>query len=595
MASTRLAHDGAPTEAQVREALEKLCASRVFVRSGRLARFLHFAVEHALAGTGDQVKEYLVGVEVFDRKSDYDPRMDPIVRVEARRLRAKLKLYYASAGKNDAVAIEFPKGTYTPVFRTRSATVRSAPRRDAQGSVAVLPFSNLSPESGDDYFSDGLTEELIHLLTRVEGLQVVAWHSAAQLRGRDRDLRAIRDKLKVDTILTGAVRRSETRVRVTAQAVDTSNGSVLWSERYDRALSDVFDIQEEIARAIVDTLRPALRVPQKLDAARSAPNIECYNLCLEARFHANRRTPEGLHKSTACYLAAIRKDEHSALAHAGLADAYSLLCDYGLMSSEEAMPKAGAAAHRALELDPNSAEALCALAFIRSIGWRWDEADSLYRRAIAARPGYAQAHHWYSVDFLPLFGRYQEALAGIQTARMLDPLSMIVHEGYPYVLMLQRDYDGAIAALRQMMDMAPDFYKAYSTMGRVLSLAGRYDEAIAMFDKAREMAGDSPSLIAAAGQTRALAGDHAAARRAIETLLALEPNAHVPLASFAILHLGLGEISKSLDFLEAGADRHEIPVVSIGVHPLYDPLRGEPRFEALLRRMGLLTVMSLVS
>jgi serine/threonine-protein kinase len=595
---------GTPAESEIRVHVRKLLENRLFARSGRMARFLCFAVDHALAGTGDALKEYLVGVEVFDRGKDYDPRIDPIVRVEARRLRAKLKAYYASAGKSDTVIVQFPKGAYAPVFRSRAAAP-SRQRRPGRSlsSIAVLPFANLTPETAGEYFSDGLAEELIHLLTRVEGLRVVAWHSSAQMRGHEQDLAAVRERLKVDSVLKGAVRRTPTRVRVTAQLIATDSGAVMWSEMYEREMGGVLALQEEIAEAILGTIQPALSQvkptlmkPALVKATmpkpampRPAPNMESYNLCLQGRYVANTRTPAGLRKSAQYFEEAVRVDPHSAVAHAGLAEAYCLLCEYGLTDTVETMPSAETLALRALELDPQSAEALSTLAAVRSlVDWKWEEADALYQKAIALNPGYAKARHWYAVDYLALLGRFSEARPHLQIARDLDPLSLIIHDGYAYLHTMERDYEGALESLRQTTGLEPGFYKGYSSMARVLSLMGRYDEAIELFESARKTAAGVPNILAALGQTLGLAGRTKAARRCLKELEAMARQTHVPSASFAILHLGLGEYSRSLDWLERAADRHEIGLTQIKMHPLYDPLRGEPRFEALLKRAGFL-------
>ena len=464
-------------------------------------------MEQTLAGNGGQLKEQIIGVEVFDRKPDYDPRIDPIVRVEARRLRAKLKAYYTSPGRGDQIMIGLPKGAYLPFFKTRAAAAQDSPalaavpKGSAKKSIAVLPFANLTQGTGDDYFSDGLTEELIHLLTRIPNLRVVAWTTASQLRGRERDLAGIRQQLRVGTILRGSVRRTPDRVRVTAQLIDSESGDYLWSETYDRRLENVFAIQEEMAQAIVQALQLKLTAQSQPETPRRAPNLACYNLCLQGRFHANKRTVEGLHKSVERFEEAILADESSAEAHAGLADAYSLLADYGLLSPTEAVPKARAAAERALELDPQSAEANVSLAFVRSLfEWKWAEAETLYRTAIAANPGYSRARHWFGVDFLSLLGRCQEALAEVRIAHDLDPLSMIIREGLGYVHMICRDYPRALAVYRELTDMDPGFYKAHSSLGRVLSLMGKYDLAIAALERARELGGAVPSILSGVGR-----------------------------------------------------------------------------------------------
>jgi TolB-like protein/Tfp pilus assembly protein PilF len=577
------------TPEQVRKQLEKIVQSRLFVRSERMCRFLRYSVEHALAGTGQDIKEFLVGVEVFDRAKDYDPRVDPIVRVEAHRLRSKLKTYYTTAGKSDPLFIEFPKGAYVPAFRLRRTSRQERTTGTDERAIAVLPFVNLSSDPEGAYLSDGLTEELILLLTRMQGLRVVAWESASKFRGREQDLPSIRSQLQVDAVLRGSVRRKAGRVRVTAQLIDTATGAYLWSEAFDRSPHDVLMIEQEIARAIVDTLQLALAPADPILPAAKEVNLECYNLCLKGRFYANTRTPDGLARSVFCYEQAIDADSGSAVAHAGLADAYSLLADYGLMHPNEAMPRAEAVANTALGLDPNSAEAYCSLAFIRSLfGWRWTEAEALYQRAIALNPGYSKARHWYSVDHLALLGRFEESAAQIQIARSLDPLSMIIHEGSAYLSMVRRNYEAALADLQQVAELDPTFYKAYSGMGRVLSLMKRYDESIVMFEKARVLMGGTPNLIGALGQTLALAGRREEAYECLEELNTLAKGRYVPSTCFGILYMGLGEIEKSLDCFETACERHECPIAGAGVHPVYDPVRGEPRFQAILRRMDLL-------
>jgi serine/threonine-protein kinase len=584
-----------PSPDQVRAEVDKILASRPFARSERLCRFLRFCVERTLIEKGDQLKEQLVGVEVFDRKGDYDPRTDPIVRVEARRLRSKLKEYYTSSGRPDGVLIELPKGAYVPSFRMRNksqpASQQAPPQPIASApgerSIAVLPFANLTPEADADYFSDGLTEELILLLTRIPRLRVVAWSSMSQLRGREQDLAGIRQQLKVATVLRGSVRRTPGRVRVTAQLIDAESGAYLWSEAYDRQLENVLAIQEEMARAIVDTLQLALAW-RSSGVARSTSNPECYNLCLQGRFHANKRTRDGLSQSVTCFEQAIAADDRSAIAYAGLADAYSLLTELGFHNPVEATPKARAAAERALALDPGSAEAHVSLAYVCSLfEWDWAGAEKLYRRAIALNPGYSRAHHWFATDFLALLGRFDEALPEIRMAHHLDPLSPILVEGCGYVKMLQRDYAGALEEYDQLFQLDPMFYRGYSAKARVYSLMGRYEEAIALFERARSLGGEVPSLLAAMGDTLARAGFVWEARTLLEELQQAAKTRWVPSSAFAIVNIGLGDHQAALSHLETACDRREMLAV-LKVHPAYDPLRSQPRFQRMLQRIGFL-------
>jgi serine/threonine-protein kinase len=583
-----------PLEA-IRAQLERILSSGTFSRSGRLVRFLRFSVEQALSGNQDCLKEQTIGIQAFDRKPDYDPRIDPIVRVEARRLRSKLKVYYASQGRGDDLLIELPKGTYAPLFRPRASARKEPPGTTISGgaagekSIAVLPFSNLTADAGDDYFSDGLTEELIHRLTRIPGFRVVAWDTMSRLRGREQDPEGIRRELKVGSILRGSVRRTNGRVRVTAQLVDAHSGAYLWSEAYDRELEDVFAIQEEMARAIVHTLQLTLKASGSLrPRSLKEPGPKCHLLCLQGRFHANGRTRDGLLKSIACFEQAVEVERTCAVAYAGLADAYSLLADHGYLDPAAAAPKARAAAQSALSIDPDCAEAHVSLAFIRTVfDWAWTDAEPLFRRAIELNPGYARAHHWF-VDLLADLRRLDEALSEARIAHHLDPLSQIVWEGCGFVHMLRREYELALDTYRELVEFDPTFYKAYSSMGRVLFLTGRYDEAIAALEKACSLAPDATSALAALGQALAHAGRTGEALQTLEDLQRTSQTRWVPAGSFAILHLGLGNREKALEYCEAAVTARERTVTGFNVHPLWEPLHCEPRFQALLHRVNLL-------
>ena len=572
-----------PTNA-IEDQLRKILSSPVFAQSARMSRFLQFAVERALCGESDQLKEYVIGIEVFDRNSSYDPRVDPIVRVEARRLRSKLKSYYESEGRADETIIEFPKGTYAPVFRGRSRQPAS-PLAALSGSIAVLPFSNLSPEPDNEYFSDGLTEELIHGLTKLDGLMVVAWNSAARLRGQPYDVREIGRQLNVATVLVGSVRRSSGRLRVLAQLVDTSNGRYLWSETYDRQIEDLFAIQEDISRAIVRTLRIKLTAPA---IGHGVHNLEAYNLYLKGRFQWNKRTPDGLKRGLQHFEESIVVDPEFALGYAGLADSYTLLAEYGLVNPAEMLPPAESAARKALAIDPTLAEAHASLGLIRSIyAWEWAEAEGHYRRAIELNPGYATTHHWFAVDYLGILGRMEEAFEEIEIAKQLDPLSPIIREGKGYLLMLSGRHDEAIEEYRQILDLDCFFYKAFTSMGRAYTQKGMYEEAIAMLQKGRSLSGDIPSTLGVLGQAYALANRPAEARRLIEELSGLSKRRHVSSTCFALIHLGLGEKERALDWLETGAGARQPSLIALKIHPAYDGLRGEPRFHAILKTLGL--------
>jgi serine/threonine-protein kinase len=455
-------------------------------------------------------------------------------------------------------------------------------------SIAVLPFRNLGPEPDHDYFSDGLSEELIHRLTTVPNLRVVAWHSAARLKSSEYDLEQVRQQLKVDTVLCGTVRRAGSQLRITVQLIDTAEGRYLWSEIYERRLQDLFAIEEEIACAIVNTLQIRLGRTSAIPSAKqNIHNVEAYNLYLLGRFHANRRTSEGLLKSIHCLEKAVALDTNNALAHGSLAESYSLAGSYNIGYPTEYVSLARAAAHRALELDPARAEAYVTLAFVRSTyDWEWADGERLYRRAIELNPGYATAHHWFGIDHLALLGRWDEAWEEMELARRLDPLSAIILQGKGYLFLLTREYEKAVRAYEELIELDPLFSKGFASMGRAFLHLGRYVEAIEMFLKAQSLSGELPNLLGALGQAYAQAGMETAAREMLHKLKAQAEHGYVPGTCLALIHIGLAENEKALEYLELGAQRRDLPVVTLKVHPAYDPLRDSPRFQALLRTIG---------
>ena len=563
--------------------MRRILASREFTGSPRISRFLQFTVEEALAGRGEHLKETLVGISVFDKPADYEARIDPIVRVEARRLRDKLRRYYETEGIGDSIRIEYPRGGYAPVFAARGDQARER-EAAADRTVVVLPFANLSAEPDNEYFSDGLTQELIHALTRVHGLRVIAWNTAAQLRGSALPPQEIGRQLQVESVLQGSVRRSMDRLRINVQLVEAATGFILWSETYDRRMSDLFAVQEQIARSIVK----ALQIRLVRETAPLHVNLEAYNLYLRGRHAWNRRTREGLLQSIVFFERALEVDADCALAFAGLADAHSILADFGLKNPAEGMVKAREAAQRAIALDPTLAEAHTSLGFIRGIyDWCWDESEAHYRQAIALNPGYATAYHWYAADLLTPTGRCAEAFDLMETAIQLNPLEPALKESYAYIHMIAGDYDEAAGLLRRLQQEAPDYYKAYTALGRTYASAGNYPLAIEMLEKGRAIAGDVPNILSALGQAHAMNEDFGMALHYLNLLESIARSQYVSSTCYALVHIGLGEFGKALDWLERGCENHDLPITNLKVHPGYAPLREEPRFQELLKKIRL--------
>ena len=569
----------------VLEHVQRILASDLFRRSERLCRFLQFSIEAALKGESERTKEYVVGVEVFDRGASFDSRIDPVVRVEARRLRAKLKQWHETEGRDSAIVIELPTGAYATLFRYRHARPQTI--TSAEKTIAVLPFVNLNGDPDLDYFSDGLTEELTHALTRVKGLHVVAWPSALRLKGQEQDIAAIRDRLRVENILRGSVRRFGDRLRMTAQLIDTADEHYLWSEAWDRSTSDLLMIEQEIADAIVDKLR--VPADQQLSSA-VAPlrrDAESHTLYLKGRFHLNKRSPEGLQAAVSFFEQASKADGRSALVWAGLADAHALSATYGMAEPATAMSAATSAADTAIALDASLAEPYTCLAFVRGYEWKWQQSGELYRKSITMNPRYPTAHHWYATDYLVKLGFVEEAILEMDQAIALDPLSSIKLEGRAYLSMIAGDLDDARQRYEELLEHDRWFYMAWSSLGRLYTTTGEYGKAIEMYWMARSIAGDFPKILGALGQTLGLAGQREEARALLDSLQATSRTRYVGNASFALIHLGLGEEDAALDRLEQVVQTHELSAPGLKVHPAWDTLRSHPRFQALLKQVGL--------
>jgi TolB-like protein/Flp pilus assembly protein TadD len=568
----------------VRAELDRILQSAGFAHSERMARFLRCVVERALAGRGEEVKEYLLGVEVFDRKSDYDPRVDPIVRVEARRLRAKLEEFYAANGKESQILIELPKGSYVPCFRYPGIQASAEQEsRERTRSVAVLPILNNSRDSEHDYLCEGITQEIIHALTKATGLRVVAWQSAARFTSNDHDVYAIGRQLGVSFVLRGTLRTANGRVRLLAQLIDTASGEYIWSESYDRQIADVLDIEQDISLAIVRALQTHIGV-----CRRPTANPEVYNLYLRGRYHWNKRTVDGLRRAEEHFKAALELEPDFALGYAGLADAYILLAEYSANCPSSVIGCARTAARRALAIDPSLGEAEASLALLTSIhDWDWATAGEHYRRSMELNPSYATVYHWYSLDYCALLGRFAEAHRAAETAIELDPLSSVLRECIGYVYLLERDYEHAEKAYRDLIDFDPHFYKGWSALGRSLFFQERYEEALECLLKARSLCGDQPNVLGALGQTYAMAGRPDQARKILTEMEALSEHRFIPNCSMAVIHVGLGEDEAALELLEKACGQREPPLASIGVHALWDPLRKYPSFTALVEKLGL--------
>ncbi len=455
-------------------------------------------------------------------------------------------------------------------------------------SAAVIPFVDLSPQRDQEYFSDGLTEELITTLSRVPGLRVPARTSSFQFKGRNPDVQEVGRKLDVAAVLEGSVRRSGNRLRVSAQLISVKDGYQLWSESYDRDLADVFAVQEDVARSIVAALRVQLAPARDSAlAVRPTRDLQAYDLYLKGRFAWNQRNASALPEAVRYLEQAVARDASFARAWSALAQAYLLVVPYAGGEPADTWRKAAAAARAALALDSTSAEAYTALAYGNMIyGWSWPAAEENFRRAIAVGPNDATAHHWYG-DFLAGRGRLPESLTEMSRAHQLDPLSRQIGVEWGWVSYLMRQNDEAEAHIRQTLALDPNYAQAHAKLGFVQIQQHHYPEAIASLKRAIDLGIFYPYGASALAYAYAASGDRAAALRIIDDLKRRSARELVPPVHIAIAYGALGDLTQAFAWLNRGIDEHDIYIPENFFEPLLDPLRNDPRFAAVVTRMGL--------
>ena len=455
-------------------------------------------------------------------------------------------------------------------------------------SVAVLPFVNASPDPENEYLSDGLTDELIDALAQVAGLRLASRTSVFALKGKPQDVRAIGALLGVSEVLEGTVRKAGDRLRITAQLSSTADGRLLWSQRYDRTLDDVFAIQDEIAHTIVTTLRAT----SFADLAEPAPrrgtaSIAAYGLYLRGRFEYNKRTQEGVAEGIRFFERAIAEDPGYALAYTGLADSYALRVDYSSVPVAEGLERAKAYAREALERDDTLADAHASLAWVLFIhDWDWDGAGREFRRAVELDPRCTVAHQWHAF-LLAAQGRHEEALVEGHTALELDPASVSVRRSLGFLYYYARRYDRARYHITRAIELNPTAEESQRLLGFTLAQAGAFAEAERVLREAKELPTAGPYALGTLGYLLARAGKGAEARALLAELEARAAREYVTPVAFSTLLIGLGEIPRALDWLEQAYAERRGWLCYLNVNPLMDPLRGEPRFQTLVQRMRL--------
>ena len=458
----------------------------------------------------------------------------------------------------------------------------------ARPRVAVLPLANLSGAASVEYFADGITEELIQVLSRIGGLRVIARTSVMRFKRSERSPAEIARELGASAVVEGGLRTSARRVRVTARLIDARSAETLWSETYDREIGDVFEVQTHIAERIAAALEVEILRSERGAIERPiTTDPEAHARFLQARFLLNRRTEESLRGAIAAFRGALQRDPRLARAHAGIADAYSTLAWLEFEQPRAAFPRARAAARRALALDPSLAEAHASLGFVHFLYDRsWIDAESEFRRAIALNPQSPTAHQFYS-DYLKAMGRMDEARAEIRRALELDPLSLAINTALGHVLYLAREYDAAIEQYRRALALDPSFVQAHLWFGRPFLEKGLFDAAIAEVRTAAQLSGGSTMSLAVLAHALASAGRRAEARRILDRLRQRGRARYVPSYWIALIWVGLGDRSRAFEWLARAEQERSAWLAWVGVEPRFASLREDPRFSRLLRRLRL--------
>jgi adenylate cyclase len=469
----------------------------------------------------------------------------------------------------------------------RATAKREAAAPAPNRSIAVLPFLDLSPEAQQEYFTDGLSEELINRLANVDGLRVAARTSSFTFKGKNADVGEIGRKLGVETLVEGSVRKDGERLRITAQLINTADGYHLWSHQYDLPLSDVFQVQEDIAAAIASALLPRLNGGTTTVLARKpAPNAAAYNLYLRGRHLWNQRTPESLQQALTYFQQAIARDSTYAAAYSGLADTYITLYDYGLLQAAQSTPNVRASATRALVLDPQLAEAHTSLAHLYLHEWNWAASESEFRRAIDLDPGRGPTYHWYALA-LTTVGRVGDAVAAMRKAVELDPLSPRMNADLGMALFAARDYDRAIEQEAKTLELQPKLPTAHWISSMALEQKGMVAEAQREVEKALELRPNNPNYLASLARVHALMGREGEARAVIAQIEAQARNEQGLEFFVALGYAALPDKTKAFEWLGKSLDQREGSIRYLKVDPRLDGLRADPRYASLLERAGL--------
>jgi adenylate cyclase len=615
---------------EIRVYLSRLLTTPQFISTSRRGQMLAYLVEHTLAGNADKISEYAIGLDVFQKPTSFDPRIESLVRTEFSRLRQRLKEYYAEEGRRDSITIDFPPRSYAATFEFRDAAEAAKPvampqrapaarPRNARwalilsipviaalaaaGYVAwrhhaamlaaqqpiralvVLPFENYSPDHRDEYIADGITEELTNDLAQWRDLRVVARTSAFAFKGRNEDVRTIGQMLGVDAVLEGSFTKQGDQIRITAQLDRTADGYDMWSHTYETQAGDLLSVQERVANSIASAIRQVggggVGVPPQIRP--STTNPRAHDLYLQAEFQFNLHTPESLKKALDLFNASLVEDPSFARAYVGIGDAYLGLTSLTVMTNAESFPAIRQAAQKAIKLDPNLGDAHGLLANVEYVwDWDWDTAESEYRRGIAVGAG-PTTHARYGW-MLASRGRFNEAHEQETLAEEEDPLSLVVVFDEFYADYFARDAAGEEKALARMEQLQPNFLAPYALREDLALIKRDCKTARKEADWQANNYADLPVIQAGLALAAACEGNRSEAMMRLHRMVAQQDPAY----QVAIVYLMLHDANDAMAQLNKSADAHEIQILYVKYDPYWDEIRNDPRFIALERRIGLL-------
>lgn len=576
----------------IRAQVERITASEVFRRAERQCRFLRYIVDQRLAGTSDRLKGYTIGLDVFDRDASFDPNLDSIVRVEAGRLRSKLRDYYQDAGREDRVLIDLPRGAYAPFISLREERVLPLEERAARpalrGSVAVLPFRNLSNDAEQEFFCDGLTDTVITALARQRQLKVISLTSVMRYKMTQRSIPDIGEELNVTHVVEGTIVRDGGRVRVSAQLIEAATDHHVWAEAFERDISGVIRVQREVADMIAaQLLRELLPDGSPVTHERVKPDaVEVYLL---GRGYRRRLTREGIEKAAQCFKQAIALDMNFAAAYGATASCYCVLGSFGfeLEAPEKLIPVGLEYSRRAMELDPGQVEPMVYTGIMTlKFEWNWQEARRLFEAALALNPNDSLAHLQYCLYFESL-GQFDQAIVEAERGRQIAPLSAEANIYLAWQLHQAGRGEEALSRLLWTLDLSPGLWAVHWAMGQVHLAAGRNAAAIAAFQDAVQTGGGYVMPLQGLGYAHAVTGDHGAARDVLARLRDMGSRAYVSPCCRAAIHAGLGEADACFALLEEAFRLRSRSMAWLNVSREYASLRADPRFADIVRRIGI--------